>query len=63
VEQTAQTEPDQAQQDAAAYKEVLIVGLKRQGKSRPTIRQELSELGLGFDNQEYGEILARHGLT
>jgi hypothetical protein len=70
---TLHTEPDgeaaanqtanRAQQDATDYREALIVGLRREGKTREEIRAELRTLGLGFDNREFSAILTRHGLN
>jgi hypothetical protein len=54
---------DGQQQDAEAMREALIVGLKRAGRNREQIRQELQQLGMGLDNDEYRVILARHGLV
>lgn len=53
---------DGGQHRAVELRESLVVGLKRAGRNREEIRQELQQIGLGLTNAEYGEILARHGL-
>lgn len=53
---------DGGQRDAAKLREGLVLMWKRDGRNRDQIRQALNEIGLGLTNQEYTEILARHGL-
>jgi hypothetical protein len=55
--------PDGGQHSADAMRETLVVSLKRAGRNREEIRQELQQLGLGLTNGEYTAILARHGLV
>lgn len=54
---------DRGQQDETYYKESMVISLKRAGLNRTEIRQQLQGLGLGLTNEEYGETLARHGLS
>jgi hypothetical protein len=53
---------DGAHYNAELVRETLVVSLKREGRNREEIRQALNEMGLGLRNEEYREILARHGL-
>lgn len=56
--------PSGNQHDSSAewLRENLVVGLKRGGRNREDIRQELREVGLGLKNTDYSAILAKHGL-
>lgn len=62
---TAQTDrrTDGGQQDADMLRETLVISLKRARRNREQIRQELQELGMALDNNEYRTILAKHGLS
>lgn len=54
---------NEAQHDATFFREALVVSLKRAGRTREEIRQELQAMGLGLRNTEYSDILARNGLS
>ena len=54
---------DGGQHDAENLRETLVISLKRARRNREQIRQELQELGMALDNNEYRQILAKHGLS
>jgi hypothetical protein len=53
---------DGADWDAEQYKTTMVLSLKRAGRNREQIRQELRDVGMGLDNDEYRAILASAGL-